>query len=459
MKHLFVYIFLLMGVWTSKLSAQEVPAPLQEIAVDDLGEVSDAFQEQFFEALKQKAIENFEKAITALRACEKLQPNNAVVFFELGKNYKLLNNYQEAISNFQKANRLSPNREWIMAALFDTYYFNKQYEEAITISKNLVAYNDKYYDDLAKIYFEQQQFDKLIGLLDKLDAELGVTEYRNSLRQQIYALTNNTSAQIKTLQESIVLNPENEMNYLNLIYVYSDEGLEKEAFATAEKMRQVFPNSKVVHLALYKFYLNNNKTEEALRSMRLVLESEEIDAASKFKVLNDFLLFVNENPNYEDELRKVAALFSEKENSPEIFQKLGEYFLQKKDKKQALAFYELGLAKNIDNYSLLRNTLLLQIDQLKYKEALELSDSALEIFPSQPFFYLVKAVSLNNLNQYKEALEILTFGLDYLIDDAVMESDFYMQLSIAYNGLGNVSKATEFKEKAYLLTKNMKLND
>ena len=433
-----------------------MPNPLQEVAVDDLGEVSDAFQEYFFEALKQKAIENYEKAILNLKECEKLQPNNAVIFFELGKNYKSLKNYENAISNFQKANSLAPNREWIMAALFETYYLNKQFEEAILISKKLVAYNEKYYDDLAKIYFEQQQFDKLIGLLDKLDAELGVTEYRNSLRQQIYALTNNTSAQIKTLQESIALNPENEMNYLNLIFVYSDEGLEKEAFAAAEKMRELFPNSKVVHLALYKFYLNNNKTEEALKSMRLVLESEEIDATSKFKVLNDFLLFVNENPQYDEELKQVADLFSEKENNPEIFQKFGEYFLLKEDKEQALAFFELGIEKNIENYELLRNTLLLQMDLSKFEEASKLSSSGLEIFPAQAILYLIKGASLNSLKKFKEAEEILTFGLDYLIDDMEMEQDFYEQLSKAYTGLGNASKAAEFKEKASSLKKTEK---
>jgi len=448
MNRILVYLIFLIGTVTPKLYAQEAPSPLVEVAKDDLGEVSDAFQEHFFEALKQKAIENYEKAINALRECEKLQPNNAVVFFELGKNYKSLKNYESAIANFQKANSLAPNREWIIADLFDSYYSNKQYEEAILISKNLVGFNSKYYDDLAKIYFEIQQYDKLINLLDKLDGELGVTEYRNSMRQQIYALTDNTSAQIKTLQKSIALNPENEMNYLNLIYVYSDEGLEKEAFEMAEKMRELFPNSKVVHLALYKFYLNTNRTKDALSSMKLVLESEEIDAASKFKVLNDFLMFVNNNPGYEEELKQVAALFSEKENSPEIFQKFGEYFLQKRDKLKALGFFELGISKNVDNYELLRNTLLLQLDLLKFKEASELSSLGLDIFPAQPLLYLIKGASLNNLKKYNEAQEILTFGLDYLIDDKNMERDFYEQLSSAYMGLGNSSKASEFKEKA-----------
>jgi len=453
MKHLLVYFFLLVGFWTSKLSAQEVKDPMQEVAVDDLGEVSDAFQEFFFEALKQKAIENYEKAIVALQKAEKIQPNNPVVFFELGKNYKILNDLDKAIANFQKANRLQPNREWILQALMESFYLNKQYEPAILINKELVSYNEKYYDDLAKMYFELQQFDKLIALLNQLDVELGITEYRNSLRQQIYALTNNTSAQIKTLQESISLNPENEMNYLNLIYVYSDEGLEREAFEAAQKMQQVFPTSKVVHLALYKFYLNKNRTEDALSSMRLVLQSEEIDAASKFKVLNDFLLFVNDNPEYEDELKQVAALFSEKENTPEIFQKFGDYFLKKNEKVQALAFFEMGIVDNLDNYELLRNTLLLQLDLSKFEEALQLSSSGLEVFPAQTLLYLIKGATLNNLKKYNEAQEILTFGLDYLIDDKDMERDFYGQLSVAYLGLGNSYKASEFKEKANSIKK------
>lgn len=448
MKGFLLCFLVVSGFYTSSIKAQEVQNLLQEVAVDDLGEVSDEFQEAFFEALKQKAIENYEKAIIALKECQKLQPTNAVVFFELGKNYKLLNDLESAISNFQKANSLQPNREWILQALMETYYLNKQFEPGILINKQLVSYNEKYYDTLAKRYMELQQFDKLLALLDKLDAEFGLTEYRNSLRQQIYSLTNNSSAQIKTLQESILLNPENEMNYLNLIYVYSDEGLEKEAFHTAQKMKELFPTSKVVHLALYKFYLNENRTEDALSSMKLILESEEIDASSKFKVLNDFLLLVNENNQYEDELKKVAALFSKEENSPEVFQKFGDYFLQKKENLKALDFYEMGISKKLDNYELLRNTLLLQLNLSKFEEALELSNAALEIFPAQALLYLINGTTLNNLKKYKEAQEILTFGLDYLIDEKELERDFYRQLSVAYLGLGNSSKASNFKEKA-----------
>ncbi len=79
------------------------PIFTQEIATtstDDLGNVSDAFQENFFEALKQKGIENYELALIALEKAEKAANKNpeheAVVFFEAGKNLKHLKRYDEA---------------------------------------------------------------------------------------------------------------------------------------------------------------------------------------------------------------------------------------------------------------------------------------------------------------------------------------------------------------------------
>lgn len=448
-KKIYIITLLFLGIlFPSKAIAQEIETPVQEVNADDLGTVTDKFQEHFFEALKQKAIENYEKAIIELQACEKLQPNNAVVFFELGKNYKLLNNFDLAITNLQKANRLQPNKEWIQVELMDSYHLKGDYEPAILIAQNLIPINSKYNETLANLYLESQQFDKLLALLDDQDSKMGVNEYRMGLRQQVYAKTRNTSAQIETLKQAIAANPENETNYLSLILVYSEEGMQKEAFDISEQMRQTFPTSKVVHLALYKFYLDANNTAEAIKSMKTVLEAEEIDPESKFKVLNDFLLFVNNNPLYEEELKQVAELFSEKENSPEIYQKLGEYYLIKNEKQQALTYFELGISRNLDNYELLKNTLLLQLELSKYAEALKLSKTALEIFPAQPVFYLIRGVVLNKQEVYGEAEEILTFGLDYVIDNKKMTADFYEQLSIAYAGLGNAQKAKEFREMA-----------
>jgi len=80
-----------------------------------------------------------------------------------------------------------------------------------------------------------------------------------------------------------------------------------------------------------------------------------------------------------------------------------------------------------------------------------MSRSTLEKFPSQPLFYLINGVALNELKKPREALESLEMGLDYIIEDIKMEVDFYEQMSIAHTQLNNTNKAKTFSEKAKLL--------
>ena len=74
-----LYLLLLCFFFLQPLVAQDKEAIVDEVNEDDLGNVTDEFQEHFFEALKQKGIENYENAITSLEKCLELDPENAVV--------------------------------------------------------------------------------------------------------------------------------------------------------------------------------------------------------------------------------------------------------------------------------------------------------------------------------------------------------------------------------------------
>jgi tetratricopeptide (TPR) repeat protein len=107
----------------------------------------------------------------------------------------------------------------------------------------------------------------------------------------------------------------------------------------------------------------------------------------------------------------------------------------------------------LDSFELLQNTLLLQLELSKYEETLKLSKTALEIFPVQPILYLIRGAALNKQQAFREAEEILKFGLDYVVDNKIMTVDFYEQLSIAYSGMGNAQKTREFLEMVKQLKK------
>ncbi|UAB86381.1 hypothetical protein INR75_04625 [Zunongwangia sp. SCSIO 43204] len=419
----------------------------------DLGEVNDAFQEYFFEALKQRGIENYRKSNEALQKCLSIDDSKAVIYYEMAKNFYSLEEFEKAQPNFQKALDRKPKDENILRDFYENEIASIDYESAIKLLQKLIKIDSKYREDLADLYILSDRYDNALSLIDSLDNQYGKNEYRTRLRRQIYARTNNTDAQIASLETAIEDNPEEEQNYLNLIYVYSDEGREEEAFETAQELLEYSPGSSLAHLALYKFYLNKDQPEQAMQSMQMVFKSEEIDAASKYKVLNDFLLFVNQNPEWEGELMEVSQMLSNLENEPSLYRKLGEYYLKSDNKADALRYFEMGLKEDPANFEMIKNTLILRIDMERFEGASELAAEAKDIFPAQPIFYLLNGVALNKLKNYSEAVEILTFGLDFLIENPRMEADFYQQIAVSYAGMEDKERANEYKAKAIKILK------
>ena len=54
----------------------------------------------------------------------------------------------------------------------------------------------------------------------------------------------------------------------------------------------------------------------------------------------------------------------------------------------------------------------------------------------------------NKLGKYNEAIDVLTLGIDFVIENTILEADFYEQLSISYEGLKQYKEALKYKQKA-----------
>lgn len=418
---------------------------------DDLGNVEDLFQEHFFEALKQYGIENYQRAVDALLKCKKLDDSKPVVYFELGKNYNKLKNFGAAEDALKKAISKEPENEWFLDELYDVYNQQGDTDKAIKTVKQLVKFHPDYRQDLAELYIKNKDYKEALKILDDLDKEFGIDVERDYLRNQIYNITGRDDDRIENLEERVKNNPENETNYLTLIYRYSETGDTKKAFETAKELLKVHPNSKLVHLALYKFYLDDKQTQNAIASMKIVLTAPEINPDAKAKVLSDFVNFVSKNPEYEKDLVEITALVDDDKSFATLVE-LAQYQLKIGDKSKALNYYEEALKQEPTNFAVIKDVLLLQIDLDMNQKAIQKSNETLELFPAQPILYLINGVAYNKMKQAKKAIQNLETGLDYVVDDPKMATDFYTQLSLAYKLDNNIPKSQAFAKKAAALT-------
>jgi alpha-tubulin suppressor-like RCC1 family protein len=64
-----------------------------------------------------------------------------------------------------------------------------------------------------------------------------------------------------------------------------------------------------------------------------------------------------------------------------------------------------------------------------------------------------KGIDSKELKQFKKAKEFLEMGLDYLVNNRVLEINFNIQLGESYNGLGDFKKKEAYFTKANQLLK------
>lgn len=100
------------------------------------------------------------------------------------------------------------------------------------------------------------------------------------------------------------------------------------------------------------------------------------------------------------------------------------------------------------------------LNLVKYEEQLQLykqllidASDGLEFYPAQAQLYLSKGIALNKLEKFNLAVETLMIGVDFVVENPVMESKFYHQLAVSYGKLNQNSQAKKFAQKSLKLSK------
>jgi len=446
-KYFKIYIFFLLLGFSCVINAQipDAKSLHDTINKDDLGDFKSEFQEVFFEALTYRAIENYERAITSLNKTEELEVDHLSVYFELGKNYNSLEDFPQAEKYLLKVLDEKPEDFSVLEELKTVYQADENYKKAIPIVEKLTENNIEFSKELATLYLKEKQYEKALKTIDDFEEKKGFKNSYQALKSKIYKETQPVEIVEQYLENQIEKNPANYQNYIDLIKVYSTSGKQNKAEKTAEKLLKINPENPYAHLVLYKKYQKENQAEKVVFSMQTVLNSLEINKEEKEEVLKDLDSFLDENPDFQEELGFFLAEENIQKNQSN--QQLGTYY-KEKDKKKAIDYFEKALSEKPDDFTLIREVLSLQIEEKKFEKALALAEEKLNIFPTQAVLYLYIGKAENSLEKYKSAKENLENGVDFVIDNPTLQKEFYQELAKSYENLGNSAKAAEFQQKA-----------
>ena len=249
-----------------------VHAQEEESAEISLEENIDEFQEHFFEALKQRGIENFDRAIDELLKCKKID-DNASVSFELGKNYYSRKEYDQAKESFQRAVTKKPQNQWFLLGLFNTQLKLNEREEALDTGKRIVGLNPKFREDVARVYVGMREYKKAYKQLEKLEKNGGLTltaaNMKSMLEKQLHKNENASGKVAEVINQT----PKPRADANSKILEQIEEALQTNAYADAIRLAKIglsdFPSQP-------KLYLYNAKALNALKEYKKAIEMLEI---------------------------------------------------------------------------------------------------------------------------------------------------------------------------------------
>ncbi|WP_430399483.1 tetratricopeptide repeat protein [Flavobacterium sp.] len=426
-----------------------------QINPDDIALVENEVENNFYKALKQRGIENYDKAIVAIQKCIEKDNTNPVFYHELGKNHLDLKQYLEAENAFKKAIELNPNERWYLNSLYDVYYQTKDFLKSIPIVQKLISFDPNMSEDLVSLYMYTNQHDKALNLLNEMESTSVLSQSMEYYKLKIQSSNANSKPEVKELENLIRKNPKVEQNYIDLMMLYSTSNQEEKAFEVAKELAKEIPNSDWAHVSLFKFYLVNNEVSNAKKSMFKVFNNKNIDLRIKHRILNEFLI-VTVNTNEHDKDLEEAVSYFANDNIINVPKEIGKFFYNKKEYLKT----ELYLKKGIQNEpnDIESVLLLLEVESTleKFEDVKKIATNYIDLFPTFSKLYFYAGLANYNLNNTKAAISQLEMGLEFIIEDAVLENQFYLLLAESFKKENNTTKEKIYRSKAELIQKNFK---
>ncbi len=185
------------------LAQEEIETEIEESAEVFLEEYTDEFQEIFFEALKQKGIQNYDRTINLLLECKGLDPINSALDHELARAYQMNKQYAYAKSYAIDAVDSEPQNYWYLSTLVDV--LELQSEEGLQAVENAIPIpfsNKALQRNLAVIYFQKEKYTNALNILEGMQNDTFASNLRRRINDSLNVRNNRDSSPAATAKDS-----------------------------------------------------------------------------------------------------------------------------------------------------------------------------------------------------------------------------------------------------------------
>lgn len=428
--YILILFFLILGCKTQKSASTGVEPAYNKKNKDA------AFSSLLINAATEKVLANYSDAQALYESCLDLNPKCGVCYFELSEIHKIKREFLEAISDAEKAVSINPENEWYKSNLALLYKETQNFDKAEKLYEDLVSHHPKSTDyllELAETMLYQNKVREAITVYDKIENVLGLNEELSIHKHRLYVQIGDDENAVKEIQRLIDKFPNEIRNYGVLAEYYENKGEPDKALELYSKILEIDPQNGEVHLSLYDYYKFHANPDKAFEELKTAFASPKVDIDTKIRILLEFITNGQRNEEVKQQSHElVDLLLKAHPDSPKTYTVYGDLLLNDNKEEEALQAFKKAVSLDDSKYAIWSQIIFLEFDLKKYDSLAVDSKSASELFPSQPSFYFYNGLAHIQLKQYDQAIEVLSAGKEYVLDNNELLAEFYQNLGDAY---------------------------
>ncbi|WP_206514141.1 tetratricopeptide repeat protein [Bacteroides gallinarum] len=393
----------------------------------------------FLEAARLKVQKKYDAAFDLLQHCLTINPDASSALYELAQYYLFLKQVPQGQAALEKAVANDPDNYWYSQGLANLYQQQDEKEKAVELLEGMSVRFSGKLDPLyalLDIYNREEQYDKVIATLNRIEGKMGKNEQLSMEKFRIYLQMKDNENAFREIESLVAEYPMDSRYQVVLGDVYMQNGKEEEAYNVYRKVLDAEPDNAMAMYSLASYYEATGQKELYRQQLDTLLLNRKVPSETKINVMRQFI--VQNEQDGKDSTRVIGLFDRILEQEPDdagMPMLYAQYLLSKGMNGKAFPVLRQVLAIEPTNTAARMMLLGEAIRKEDYNDVIGLCETGVETNPEMLEFYFYLAIAYNQAERTDDVISVCRKALTQTTADSKKEvvSDFYSILGDAYH--------------------------
>lgn len=390
----------------------------------------------FHAGVRHKLNGEINQAISKFTACLNEDQNDDAVHYALSQIYLTKNELQLALIHIKWALKIDPSNKHYKLELVNIYSATGGHKKAALLLEELIKndlQNSELYQQAADNWVKANKIKKAIVVLNKLEYNIGYDPQILLQKATLSLLIKDNKTALSLLILANKTFPGEPAILAALVDYYLDFGSYSEVVLVLKELLYVDSFNGFGFMLLGEIQVDNGEITEGLANLKKAVKADGLNIDQRMEILLRLQKEKNINVIEITELVDFIAITYPKEAKAHAIK--GDHYFKLNQPLIAIESYKDAVNCDPNLYQIWTQIISLEYENEQWDSLFVDSEKSLTYFPIQPMVYFFCGVAANKLLLFDKAIERLSAGLDFLVNDVSLDAEINSQLGISYFGL------------------------